>query len=401
MASTPNTSTSPITTFPEQTTGTTSEAGLDTSSTSEPDTTSTGQSTGSAAECADGVVADGEVCFGAPVSMNVGKSLMDLVVLDVDQDGHLDILSVNPTAMNPLLLWWSGGGDGTFGEVQQQPTYGSPSAILVTDVNHDKIEDIVLTDTDENGVRVHVNVDGQLINFQQIYASGPVPIGIAKGDFNADNLEDLVVTHDAGSTIGVLRGLAFGYKQPPASYEIAPTGFGIVTGDLNGDGNLDIISVSIEGWTDVFLGDGLGGFDPFGMSVALGTPYQLGLLDATGDGAVDLLCLAGGELYISPGDGAGGLGEAIVHPEIYKPSAFVIADFTHDGTLDMAIGSWDADPIAIFPGSDTGLGPPLGVVALASRRMVAGDFNEDGVLDLALIFGAFGNDSVVVLSSAP
>src|SRR5271163_2194237 len=75
-------------------------------------------------------------------------------------------------------------------------------------------------------------------------------------------------------------------------------------------------------------------------------------------------------------------------PVYYKvgtsPFSIVTADFNHDGNLDLAVSDIGSDQISILLGKGDGSFHPARSFSVPGcAGLAAGDFNEDGIPDLA------------------
>jgi len=236
---------------------------------------------------------------------------------------------------------------------------------------------------------------------------------VAVGDFNGDGIPDLVVPnyYNDGNIITVYLGNGDGTftaaAQGPIVENTAP--YVVAVGDFNGDGNLDVAVANYQGTVTVLLGDGMGNFTPAATSPAIDElPVSIAVGDFNGDGILDLavasLCgdpncqTLSGSVTILLGDGTGNFTEAAESPITLGnlPGGIVAGDFNGDGNLDLAVVNEYSNDLAVankFSNSvSILLGNGNGTFTAASSIPVGGyptgiaadDFNGDGILDLAV-----------------
>jgi hypothetical protein len=137
----------------------------------------------------------------------------------------------------------------------------------------------------------------------------------------------------------------------------------------------------------------------------------LALLDVNGDGILDAVVGTQDDnsLYLHLGQGSGGVGNGTFGPASliatleFSPTGIAVADFNADGLEDIAVAGGGAS-IAVLLGQGT-TGVPNGTFAAPvsvstganTRGIIAYDWNDDGITDLAVSGGGikllYGNGS--------
>jgi hypothetical protein len=251
-------------------------------------------------------------------------------------------------------------------------------------------------------VEVHTPTKAIALNTYKLYPVGDTMLMVA--DFNHDGILDVVgqvgtdMVFFPGRGDGSFHfGSIAGFDYPgelPGSY-----------GDFNGDGNLDFVFGNRppnipNGAAAVRLGDGHGGFK-FGSGIydyeATDDSFAAG--DFNGDGKLDLI--TGGprsawtSFSVLLGNGTGRfhhLGN--VGQMTLGPQEIVAGDFNGDGKLDVAVfvnpGAGEAGTyLYLFPGNGDGTFQPQQTLISAKSTdgtgfsMRVSDFNGDGKLDIA------------------
>jgi hypothetical protein len=202
----------------------------------------------------------------------------------------------------------------------------------------------------------------------QYFAAGTAVLAPTLVDLNRDGIEDIIVANNlSGGTVSVLMGQGTGGAwngtfAAPAVYPAGSRPVAIATGDVDDDGLLDLVVANngTTGTWSVLRGQGAGG-----------------LADGT-------------------------FGAPATYPAASKASAVVVRDFNEDGMLDVAVASNGGSLVHVYHGLGTN-GAGTGTfgdstaysVDLRPVAMAAGDFNGDGILDLAVVSN--GSGSVCIL----
>jgi VCBS repeat protein/K319-like protein len=220
------------------------------------------------------------------------------------------------------------------------------------------------------------------------FASSLGARGITFADFNRDGWVDIATSNEGPHGVAVLlnRGSAGGFTQ---SFIALPGGpFDIEAGDLNKDSVPDIAVANADGnQINVMFGRASGGFTTPLQIGANGNPRDLTLADMDGDGNLDIVYTLFNfqGVQILHGDGAGTfrarMGAATV---AVNPQGIVAGDFNLDGRLDLAVASNAAPLVTLLFQTAAGTFSRQDVPGRYTTNVLAtGDFNKDGHLDLA------------------
>ena len=219
---------------------------------------------------------------------------------------------------------------------------------------------------------------------------------------------------DSSATSGELKATVCPFTSAaPVTVGSQPTG--AQTEDLNGDGIQDVVLVTTGGGNLVtLLGQGAGGVGNGTFAAAVnvatgGTPVCLTLFDVDHDGILDAVvgAQADNTLQLHLGLGGAGVGNGSFGPPsllatlTFAPTGLATADFDEDGILDLAVAG-GPNFVSTLKGNGTAGVPngtfaaPLSVNTVAtSRGVLPWDVNADGITDLLVT----GNSMRVLLGN--
>lgn len=356
------------------------------------------------------LLGNGDGTFQSPInSSGYTPTPNSIQVADFNRDGKLDVLWEYGGAVTVFL----GNGDGTVQQPLNTATGTYDRHMTVADFNNDGFPDVAVLDSSTYSILVFLGKgDGTFgtgLPSQADLQSSPISVG----DFNGDGKPDIVST-DGSVTLSILLGNGDGTFQKPVSYYIP--GYAIATGDFNGDGRLDVVgsaipSFFVEGTLSILsvaLGKGDGGFllDTYvyaSCSCRGVTDSSILITDLNGDGKPDLVSVQGSLEYgtfvatlLGNGNGT-----------FQKPNGFFLGpgpstaanaaagDFNNDGKLDLAVVV--AGYVGVLLGNGDGTFQPVVEFGNGNAVFVAvGDFNRDGNLDIVTADGTSGTVSVLL-----
>ena len=185
------------------------------------------------------------------------------------------------------------------------------------------------------------------------------------------------------------------FDLPPSSIGVGGGPRGIAVIDLRGDGTLDLVTTNTTGNSVTFaLGDGLGNLTGTFSQPVGAQPVAVTVADFDRDGVDDIAVAnqTAGTLQVVLLS-SGGAVKALPTPVAVAafPWGIAAGDFDRDGIPDLVSASADANgTVELFKGVGNGTftsNAPASqaLVGGTPQAIVAGDFNRDGRLDVAVV----------------
>ena len=267
---------------------------------------------------------------------------------------------------------------------------------LALDLNGDGIADLIMQQAFEVDIALGLG-GGNFAAPQRIPFALPVHSMIT-GVFLNSGKPDIVVVSDS---IYMLANNGSGFFATPR--KVLPGRLSVLSlaaADVNGDGLLDLVEADSNGYVHIYLRKAGSLFQPAITYAAGSSPYSVAIGDLNGDGFADLAVLTLDDtIAILLGNGDGTFQPATLYSEGQNgdfPIPVILGDLNGDGKLDVArAAGYDLAGTGVALGNGDGTLQPMQIYQTSSYGLVAGDFNSDGILDVATGLNAGGTGILV------
>jgi hypothetical protein len=358
-----------------------------------------------------------------------GAGTESVAVADLDRDNDQDIVLANggmeeaPQALESSILL--NDGTGAFNApISPGPGATGSRSVAIGDIDGDRFLDLVFTNTNGD-TAFKGDGAGAFADIGELPTVNSGAEALALGDINNDGALDAVFGNSFAQSLVYFNTAIgrFAAALPlPDSEQNRTTD--VALGDLNGDGALDIVlndfsfdygAVFTPQPSRIYLNDGQGGFATSTLLNPTGSASRdIALGDLDGDGDLDALlgnsytrngCCGDipqpSQIYFNNGSGTFTPAAAPLNPEGSVTTSVALGDLNGDGALDIVLGNKVTSdvsgqnpipqPSQIYFNNGTGGFSAPGVSfndgTLSTSRVILGDLNGDGALDIVL-----GND---------
>jgi cysteine-rich repeat protein len=329
-----------------------------------------------------------------------GEYPRSLATGDVNGDGMVDVVTANQSSSNITVV--AGLGDGTLAPAQTVAVGNEPRAVVGDDLDGDGVMDWVTVEMGSEYVRrglMRESGDFSVSSYYAVYSyEGDNPVAVATGDIDGDGDADLATASEYDDGCMVMMNNGSGYFSISQFYYMANAITHVTLHDVTGDGNLDLVATSrTDNVVVVRAGTGSGGFGGTSsvtteVSTSGQSPRWVTAADVTGDGVVDLVTAndASKDVSVLVGLGSGSFNPPIIVPAVYGPdpgsvSCVRTGDFNQDGVVDLATANAARDSVSVILGFGGGsfAAPQEFAVGATPYNIAVGDFNDDGIDDIA------------------
>ena len=278
---------------------------------------------------------------------------------DRNGDGHLDlVMSSNDWSFNGVNQIWLGDGTGNFnrGSDILIPSMNE-SSVVMDDLDGDRKAELIVVEGygAPHGFAIAWG-DGYCCTRVQAGSGGYRRASIVAKDLTGDGKPDLAVSNGSSNTVSILLNLGNKSFTSAVNYSARGEPGMLSSADLNRDGKPDLAVATADG-IEPFINQGGARFP---QPTAIETAYlpnageaflaDAKVADLNADGHMDLAVQLGGfgsniysngPLYALFGKGNGQFsGYPVVNLyeyEFYMAGGIAIADYNHDGRLDLAL----------------------------------------------------------------
>jgi len=186
-----------------------------------------------------------------------------------------------------------------------------------------------------------------------------------------DGALDLVVTNSLANSVSVWHGFGDGTGFVAESFPTQGTPRSVTIGDFNHDGRPDFaVANTSSNNISIFLG-ATGATDPkanfVGRTLAapVSSPRDILAVDVNGDADLDLVVasFADNTVYVLTGDGAGGFGAAekrftVAVSSPSGPRTLAAGDWNEDGRIDLLSGNQNNQTVTLITNQSAFKGRP-------------------------------------------
>lgn len=362
----------------------------------------------------------------SPLQFLTGNYPLDLEAADFNNDGYIDYYArVDSYSWRSSLKLFTNQGDGTFLETHD---YGGLGFIDMDVVDLDNDGDLDLSVTNnisgpglhfERFSSIHVfrnRANGEFVGPNAIddidtaispfdgnpYVTSVDRPGIVTADFDGDRKLDVALVHQFSVATNpdkvavYLNQGDFKFSQA-VTYPIADGSTEIITADFDADGDMDLATADPNNHViSVLLNNGNGSFASSVQYLADNYLTSLTTGDLDGDGDLDI-AVAGhssnSTVAVLLNNGYGVFASSLKYPGLEMADGITSADLDGDGDLDLAVSSNRNHQVAIIKnnGDATFATPTIYDDTYFGKQVVAGDLDGDRDIDL-VISGHHGED---------
>lgn len=235
----------------------------------------------------------GNATFMTPDTFAVGGTVAGIAVRDLNGDSKPDV-AATVRATSKLVVMTNNGVAPSVGFASPYTSFtvsGEPAALVLTDLNKDSRDDVVMTQYGAQSVAVLLGATpaGSLVTPPAVAGVGLRPIALTAAELTGDGNVDVAVANFDGNSLSLLRGQGDGSFGSVSTIATAEKPTAVAVADMNNDGKPDLV-VTNSGRNQVWLllGRGDGSFDPAQRLITGAQPWSMVVTDLNGDSKPDV-----------------------------------------------------------------------------------------------------------------
>ena len=358
-----------------------------------------------------------QALFAPALLLDVGPGSGQAVLVDLDRDGHVDLITRH--LLQRKVSVFLGDGKGGFRAFASGPlTFDyRPGMIAVADVNADSLADIAVSSSERDEIDLFLgNGKGAFARAAGApFATGDSrqshTRGVKLADANRDGHVDIIAFNGLENTFAILFGDGRGrFSQGPIlkrELSSAQRRYSFAFGDLDGNGYIDAVIAARDamarepGQIAILWGDASGTFKernpPFTVPTS---PHFISLGDINGDRALDIVISHGdsGVLTLLVNDG-GRFSVAPTSPLDVGREAYavLVQDANADKSPDLLVATVDSATVLLNDGKNRfvpAAGSPFEATP-GAYRIAAGDIDGNGKVDIVMT--SFETDRIAII----
>jgi len=356
--------------------------------------------------------------FEAVVEYDAGENPLGITFGDFNGDNKQDIVVTSPrkqdgistTADGSMTLFLNNSSSvSSFPYTSSTITPATAEwrqDVISADFTGDNITDLVVTQTDQDQIKLLSNDGSATFTDNGSLTVGDVPLKLLSGDWNSDNQTDLAVVNRDNSSISILQNSS-GVFAISQTLSVSAHPIQIVSADWDGDNDTDLAVLSRDSTlVQIWLNSGSGTFSAQSTTYTVGSlPTDMISGDWNCDAKQDLAVSNYGDSTLSLiyGNGTGDFDSPLTISSRSGPRTLVAADFDNDSKMDFVAGhnfQVSTSGVSLLTGdlsltlsdntSSTGYASPVSFAAsLAASGSVPADLaisyvDNDSKLDLLI-----------------
>ena len=312
----------------------------------------------------------------------------EVVAIDLDRDGDMDILSASRN--DTRVAWYQNNGFGTFTQINIDIAAGDVQGLTAADMDQDGDIDVIAAAPNTDELTIYFNNGSQVFTKFTADSLAGGPIDVQPIDMDQDGDMDLVVAlvnnddfvwYENFSGAFVLQTIE---NNADGARSVRPV-------DIDRDGDIDVVGAAAnDGDIFVYKNDGNQNFTRENVDLNVNTVREINTADVDGDGDQDILAAVQNTdrvYWYENIDGNGTFNAATnrftITTELSRPQSVQGVDMDRDGDIDVLSAGRDNNLLSWFEndGSQTFTRRDISANAKGVESVYAADMDRDGDID--------------------